>query len=268
MNAAVSEFGFHEVPPERQDDCATHGEFTARNLFGTMWTKCPACASERSREAAAKRESEEKQAAIARWQARIGSAGIPERFRSRTLETYRAETDGQRAALAFAQDYADDFANIAASGKSALFIGKPGTGKTHLAVGIGLSAMGQGFAVMFTTAMRALRRVKETWSKGSEETEREAIAALVYPHLLILDEVGIQFGSDTEKLILFDVLNERYEKRKPTLLLSNLTLVEVRDYLGERIFDRLREDGGEALVFDWSSHRGIYRKTAAAGGDA
>jgi DNA replication protein DnaC len=79
---------------------------------------------------------------------------------------------------------------------------------------------------------------------------------MVFPDLLILDEVGVQFGSDTEKLLLFDVLNERYEQRKPTLLLSNLALDGVKAFLGERIYDRLREDGAEAVVFDWDSWRG------------
>jgi DNA replication protein DnaC len=111
-------------------------------------------------------------------------------------------------------------------------------------------------AVMFATVMRAIRSVKDTWSKEAEKTETEAIAMLTAPDLLILDEVGVQFGSETEKLILFDVLNERYEKRLPTLLLSNLDLGGVRTYLGERVFDRLREDGGEVVIFDWQSHRG------------
>ena len=110
--------------------------------------------------------------------------------------------------------------------------------------------------VLFTTVMRAIRRVKDTWSRESRESETQAIAALVFPDLLILDEIGVQFGSDTERLILFDVLNERYEKRRPTLLLSNLNIDEVKAYLGERVFDRLREDGGEAIVFDWASWRG------------
>ena len=56
--------------------------------------------------------------------------------------------------------------------------------------------------------------------------------------------------------MMFDILNERYENRLPTLLLSNLTAGEVKNFLGERVFDRLREDGGECVVFDWSSHRG------------
>ena len=110
--------------------------------------------------------------------------------------------------------------------------------------------------MLFTTVMRAIRSVKDTWGGGSGKSETQAIAALVYPDLLILDEVGVQFGSDTEKLILFDVLNERYEKRRPTLLLSNFGVDEVQAYLGDRIFDRLREDGGEAVPFDWESQRG------------
>lgn len=87
----------------------------------------------------------------------------------------------------------------------------------------------------------------------------------MFPDLLILDEVGVQFGSDTERLLLFDILNERYERRRPTILMSNLALDDaeeggrvvpgIKSYLGERVFDRLREDGGQSVVFDWPSHR-------------
>lgn len=46
-----------------------------------------------------------------------------------------------------------------------------------------------------------------------------------------------------------------YEKRRPTILMSNLAVADVRTYLGERIIDRIREDGGALIVFDWESHR-------------
>ena len=61
--------------------------------------------------------------------------------------------------------------------------------------------------------------------------------------------------SDFEKQILFDVLNERYEKRKPCILLSNIAPSELSGYLGERVADRLREDGGKLIAFDWESYR-------------
>lgn len=237
--------------------CETHGEYESMLIGGRIWTKCPTCSAEshakEQEEVASKARAERLQA----WQRKIGGSGIPERFQDRRLGTFIAKTAAQKYALAFAQEYADDFDDCLKSGRSALFIGRPGTGKTHLAVGVGMQIMGRdGRSVLFTTVMRAVRRVKDTWGRSSTETESQAVAALVFPDLLILDEVGVQFGSDTERLILFDVLNERYEKRRPTLMLSNFASDEVEEFLGERIFDRLREDGGEVVVFDWESHRG------------
>lgn len=240
--------------------CSTHGSYEIQKieLLGSIIrrSKCPACVAAEHAEAEAHVRREQAAAAVRRWEARIGQAGIPERFRERTLDCYQAESDGQKRALAFSRSYADGFCEEENAGKSALFIGLPGTGKTHLAIGIALQIMAEGRSAMFATVMRAIRTIKDTWRKGSDASEAEAIQALVFPDLLILDEIGIQFGSDAEKLLLFDVLNERYERRRPTILLSNLTAKEVSGYLGERIMDRLREDGGEVIVFDWPSHRG------------
>lgn len=250
----------------RADHCEKHGEFTARNWVRNVWSKCPACTAEIEASATAKRDAQERAEKLAAWQARIGSAGIPERFQDRSLDNFAAVTDDQRYALQAAKEYATGFAgNAGVTGQSLIFVGKPGTGKTHLAVGIGMHLLRQGRPVLFTTVQRAIRRVRDTWSRESAETETQAVAALVFPDLLILDEVGVQTGSEFEKNQLFDILNERYETRRPTLLLSNLDVEGVRAYLGDRIFDRLREDGGRSIAFDWSSHRSAIslRKSAA-----
>lgn len=252
----LADLCFHDLK-EKTATCETHGEFKSRCILGSIWSRCPTCEKEREAAEVAGKESKEREEKRARWQRKIGDAGIPERFKSRTLHSFVAACAEQQTALAFSTDYADTFDEVLKTGRSAVFLGLPGTGKTHLAVGIGLRIMHRdNRSVLFTTVMRAIRRVKDTWSRGSDETETGAIAALVYPDLLILDEVGVQFGSETEKLILFDVLNERYENHRPTLMLSNLSLDEVKAFLGERIFDRLREDGGEVIPFNWASHRG------------
>lgn len=237
----------------RHANCAEHGEFTSRNVFGTIWSHCPVCENLRREKEAAENEARERIEKLRRWESKVGKSGIPERFKNRTLDSYVADSDQKKRALDFALEYALQFDGE--SGKSALFVGRPGTGKTHLAVGIAISAMRDGYSAMFYTVMRAIRRVKDTWSRDSKESESDAIAALVEPDLLILDEVGIQFGSETEKLILFDILNERYEKRRSCILLSNLSIEEVSAFLGERVIDRLREDGGEVIPFTWESHR-------------
>jgi len=87
-------------------------------------------------------------------------------------------------------------------------------------------------------------------------SEDEAIAFFVAPDLLVLDEIGVQYGSETEKNILFEIVNERYEAMKPTILISNLAMTTLTEYAGERVIDRMKENGGKCIVFDWKSRRG------------
>lgn len=252
MTTSIASLASVKAAP-REEICETHGAFESVNFIGRIWSKCPGCSADAAAKEKAEQEAHEHSARKAAWELRLGESCIPERFTDRTLNKFVAITPEQAHALA----YADGFDEVIKTGRSALFVGKVGTGKTHLAVGIALRLMRRdGRPVLFTTVMRAVRSVKDTWIRGADKTEAQAVAALVFPDLLILDKVGVQFGRDTEKLILFDVLNERYEKRRPTLLLSNFGVDEVQAYLGERIFDRLREDGGEAVVFDWDCHRG------------
>lgn len=242
--------------PDRVETCPVHGEYTSRKVISRVWTKCPACTKEAEDKARADELAAEKAARDARWQARLGGSGIPPRFRDRTLGRFVADNDGQRHALQFAVAYCAEFER-GHSGRCAVFIGEPGTGKTHLACGIALRAMSRfGASAVFTTVSKMARRAREAKSFSSEETESQAIGVFVYPGLLIVDEVGLQSGTDAEARTLFDIINERYEQRKPTVFLSNLDLDGVKAALGERVFDRLREDGGEVVTFAWESQRG------------
>lgn len=111
-----------------------------------------------------------------------------------------------------------------------------------------------GYAVDAAPDAAGGSSMKETW-RNSEASESEVLKNLIEPDLLILDEVGVQFGSDTEKLILFEIINGRYENRRATILISNLAMDGLKAYLGDRIIDRLREGGGRQVVFDWDSFR-------------
>jgi DNA replication protein DnaC len=239
------------------EHCQKHGRYESRHIIGKIWSGCPDCIKESYAAEQTRLELEQMEERSRAWGRRIGQAGIPERFRDRSLDTFIATGEGQKHALEVCKRYAEHFQDVSRRGSCILMCGKPGTGKTHLAVGIGVHVLEKlRKTVLFTTVMRAVRMVKETYNKNSERTEAQAIAELVYPDLLILDEVGVQFGSDTEKLILFEVLNERYEKRKPTIFLSNKDLDGIKAFLGERVYDRLREDGSEYISFTWDSYRG------------
>ena len=244
--------------PTEERNCPEHGAYTSTNFIGEHWTVCPKCMMiQRDKEAKEQLAADEKlrQERIAsKWKAKISGAAIPERFKDRTLESYVAKTSGQQKALAFATEYAENFDLVLREGRSAIFLGNVGTGKTHLAVGIALSIMLQQRSALFVTVQRLIRRVKDSWHT-KEETESQVVDVFASPDLLVLDEVGVQFGSEFEKQVLFDVLNTRYENRKPSILLSNIPKEQLSDYLGERVTDRLRENGGKVIGFDWESYR-------------
>jgi DNA replication protein DnaC len=245
---------------DQEQACPTHGSYLSRYLGNIglgrpVWTSCGQCEEDRLAADAERRKLAEADLAAAAWVEKQQRAGIPERFRDRSLDSYAATTDGQKAALRWATEYAHQFDEVLASGRSMLFLGRPGTGKTHLGCAIGNYLLRKGATVYYSTVQRAMRRIKDTWNRDSAELEGDAIRAMTGPDLLILDEIGVQFGSDTEKNLTFDLLNERYERLKPTLLLSNLAKEDVARFLGERVMDRLREDGGRVITFDWESHR-------------
>jgi DNA replication protein DnaC len=73
--------------------------------------------------------------------------------------------------------------------------------------------------------------------------------------LLVLDEIGRQFDTETEKNYMFELINERYNRHKQTMLVSNLDTAEFKALVGTAITDRLKEGGGKVVVFNWPSLR-------------
>lgn len=240
----------------RRDVCEKHGPFESRGVFnGRIWTKCPQCSADEKAEQQRRDEQKAIEEQDARWRKQLSRADIPPRFVDRSLDNYIAKNDGQEYALDFARRFAADLCNDSLRGRSAIFSGGIGTGKTHLSVAIALAGMKAGKSAMFTTIQRITRDVKSTFKRDSELSENDIIESLIYPNLLIIDEIGVQFDSKFEHNLIFDVINSRYEKRLSTILLTNLSPAEFKNVIGDRVFDRLREDGGQCVSFGWDSYR-------------
>ncbi|MCB6184267.1 ATP-binding protein [Leeia sp. TBRC 13508] len=250
-------------PATREASCELHGQYTSKNYGMSIWTKCPACAAQAAelREQAELRERAEVRQQ--RWSAMMGQAGIPARFQDRSFANYRVTCQGQQIAFDFAKRYAETFLDDAyVTGRSAIFSGAVGTGKTHLAAAIGMALLSANRTVLYTSVLRMTRLFKQTWERGSQSSGADVVSMFASCDLLILDEVGVQFGSETERNILFDVLNERYENRRPFILLSNLDRKGIQECIGYRVYDRIKEDGGSCVTFDWPSARGHVGEVA------
>ena len=221
------------------------------------YSRCPLCLEERS----APRSNADRQADAERRRARIAvvldGAGIPERFKDASFDNYVVTLPAQHHALGVARKYVANWPSMLRTGRSLIFSGGTGTGKTHLGCAVAKAATEQHLAVsLFMPVVAMLRHIMSTYSRTSDRSEKEAIADLVKsPDLLVIDEIGTSTGSDHEKKLLFEVINERYQNLKPTILISNLTVAELDTYLGQRAMDRYRECGS-VIAFDWASHRG------------
>ena len=254
-----------EALGDRTATCAQHGAYTSsgNRYMGRreIWTPCPDC--EDARLAAERKADADARALRAQQEveAMLQEAAIPRRFIGRTLDNFRAESEPQRAALAISKGFADRFDGHAERGDSLIFSGLPGTGKSHLATAI-LQALMPRHCGLYTTCLGVIRAVRATWRRDSERSESEVLALFGRVPLLVLDEIGVQYGTDGEQTILFDVLDRRYRDMMPTILLTNQDKKGFKEFIGERTFDRLVETA-RWVPFDWPSYRPTARKEAA-----
>src|SRR6516162_9891047 len=130
-------------------------------------------------------------------------------------------------------------------GRSLIFYGKAGRGKTHLAVAIGYRAIQNGFETLCTTAAELIEDLSNASKRGQLQ---EALLTYTRPHVLVCDELGyLTYGADAAN-VLFHVVNHRHLKKRPMIFTTNKPLSEWGKVLHDEdlaaaILDRVLERG-------------------------
>lgn len=252
----------------RQLGCSEHGGYLSSgqsiklgSIQREIWSGCPKCKSLESTQAHLASAELSAQAQQARLAVLLQQAAIPKRFLASSFDSYCAETPDQKRVLVTCRRYVDNFERHLARGTGLVLAGKMGTGKSHLAASI-LQEIMPTHVGAYTTMMDLVHLLREGWGGGASKSEAKVLAEIGRLPLLVIDEIGVQFGSAAEQVHLFEVLDRRYRDMKPTILLTNQDRAGFNVFIGERIADRLTETASW-VEFNWLSYRLVARKVLA-----
>ena len=244
---------------EEERECTLHGKYTPYELFFLGSTvkveSCPSCRE---------REIEEWKGWYIEGISRVAESfirqNVPERFWFASISSYYAPTLRMKAVKNRILEFI-----AKPEGKALLLTGNPGTGKSHIGYAIykyflvlhlisDPHLLSPKSLPVVTSALDLVRSVRDTWygnGEGRFDSEEEALFCYSNVGILVIDEIGVQFETQAEKLILTEIINRRYNNLRPFVAISNLSLEELTPILGERVLDRF----SEILRFDWQSWR-------------
>ena len=135
--------------------------------------------------------------------------------------------------------YVEQWQTMCSENIGLLFWGGVGTGKSFLAGCIANALMAQEVPVCMTNFAHILNELNNSFSGRNEVVER----LCRYP-LLIIDDFGMERGTEYALEQIYNIVDSRYRSRKPLIVTTNLTLDEIRhpqDTAHARIYDRLLE---------------------------
>lgn len=216
----------------------------------------------------------------ARAQSQLAAARIPKRYEHCELSNYDTDFPGAHPSLAEAHFIASGFAKKCdpRGDKGLLIIGKIGTGKTHLAVGILKELiLNRGISCAFYDYRELLKEIQNSYNATVQTTELDVLRPVFETDVLVLDELGAvkptEWVWDTVSLIL----NTRYNDNRTTIITTNFedqpaagasgSISPARaatrgETLGDRIGERMRSRLHEMcriVTLDGSDFRQKFR---------
>jgi DNA replication protein DnaC len=157
----------------------------------------------------------------------LENAGIPENYRNASIDSFRLPEDnpitrsGLAGVMTQVRAFMREFPVLDKPGL--LFIGNPGTGKTHLAVAALRGLIAKGFEGVFFDYQNLLERIRAGYNESSGATDREAYRSALDAEVLLLDDLGAHRVTDWVEDTVTSIITYRCNNRKPLIATTNLT---------------------------------------------
>lgn len=173
----------------------------------------------------------------------ISESGVGERYLKADINSFICETAEQKNNLEVVKQFISN-----PWGKNLWLMGVAGTGKTLLG-----AIICRYCGAKYIKSFKLKDELDYARSFNAKKNPSEVIDDFAKIPILIIDEVG-RYKNPQEQEYLFRLLNERYEMRNPTVLISNMNKKEFGEYLGNPLVDRFRE-GCKSLEFTGETYR-------------
>src|SRR3984957_3705190 len=156
----------------------------------------------------------------------LDKARIPPNYARASLDSFALPQDNPVAhrslatALLQAKAFARDFPS--ANPPGLLFIGEPGAGKTHLAIGVMKQLLEKGHECLFFDYQNLLDRIRSGYNAASGASDREAYRAALDAPVLVLDDLGAHRVTEWVEDTVTSIITDRCNHRKTLIATSNL----------------------------------------------
>lgn len=236
------------------------GKFVCPHDSARPYLECDECTAEAKEASIEKDIADQEQLVRQRKKDTIKTAfdksGIPPIGLDCHFNNYQIYDAQQKIVVNSCKEYTINFAQALKTGRSLVLVGDFGGGKNHLAYSIANYVINKGHKAKFRVLRQVRREIRGTYAKGyTGQSEQQIIDSLISPDLLIIDEIGCGKNSEFGENIVLEIVDERKNKWRPTILLSNLDSESFKAAIGPRCLDRLKEHGGLVLTFTWGSYR-------------
>ena len=175
----------------------------------------------------------------------INNSNVGRKYLNKTINDYVPENDEQKNILDTVKHFIENVNN--GECRTLWLCGATGTGKTLLGSAICRETKGN-----FCRSYNIKNDIESTHFFKASETKNMCIERYANYRLLVIDEIG-RGGSD-EKELLWQILNERYENELSTVLITNMSKGELKEFLGEPVYDRFVVNC-TSLTFTGESYR-------------
>lgn len=156
------------------------------------------------------------------------------------------------------KNYVTHFAELKKQGKGLLLYGTVGTGKTFAACEVANALIDKGYPVLVTNFARLINQIQGTFEK------QEYIDSLNNFALIIIDDLGVERGSEFAKEQVYNIIDSRYRAGLPMIITTNLTIDKIKspeDIENKRIYDRILEKCFPIEVTGGSRRRKAIRES-------